>query len=109
MNDPAFMVTYGETDSEGWTEVLYKTGKIVETDPPREGDEFWSEDTSEVIGVMRVVEGTEDGPTQWYDVRVEDRDGGWIHQRRFVGMEQAMFALVLRRFSETESMKALGW
>jgi hypothetical protein len=95
-------------DGDGWAEIVLVTQPMDED----AAHEFANNDRGDaeepiIVGHIREVEGTEDGPTVWYDARVID-DGG-VQQRRFLSLEAAVLALGMRRYVPSDTRKVLGW
>lgn len=88
-------LTVDDPDGDGWQKVEFSDGdvaaKVVE------------------VGQVRVVEGTEEGPTTWWDARVFDENDMPV-ERRFVSLEAAVLAMSLRAQSEDrDTRRLLGW
>jgi hypothetical protein len=81
-------LSVGEADEEGWQEVVLEDASPV------------------VLGHLRVVEGTEEGPVVWWDARVVGQEG--LHSRRFTDAREAILALAIRSYGGPES-KEYGW
>lgn len=73
-----------EADEEGWVEVVLLHDELDNEEVPE----------GETIGYIRVVEGTEGGPHEWWDVRRIEDDG--VLNKRLVDYDAALLVLALR-------------
>lgn len=100
-----------EADAEGWVEVCLVTQPM-----DMEGSAYVANDRGEAegetVGYVKVVEGTEEGPHEWWDAKVIDDAGAAgtkVHVRRFMSLDAALLALAYRKHVPRDTQKLLGW
>lgn len=100
------------TDEDGYVEVCLVRQPMDESDGSFHSNESGEASEGETVGYIKVVEGTEDGPVTWWDVKVHDAEGvgpNREHHRRFTDLDTALLSMALRSKHEVDTRRTLGW